>query len=563
MIKVSHFLGEDAFGLRVIPLFGAADSYFEKTAAPQLLSPVVRYIENLRPSNGSAYVLVNAMGAAEYYGSNINGDAFREEYLTHAPDDWRNDPVIDKVRGRQWPYGYPTFYDAYPYAHHRNKDPKRAFGEVELAVWNPHMHRVELVCRVDKDKCEQFGGVPVWDKIKAGYFPDVSMGCRVPFDTCSICLDWKLYHEAQATFDPKKHKHEGQAVLEFHKQLKEKNGVGIRGLSITRKDYCEHADKQMSRIFADGRKVWVYNDYAHFFDISFVFVGADRTAKMMLKIAEAGAVYSIPSAKVAEDLGYMGLWREESTTRAQFEKAASAEDMWLKFAFLGKDAKLKRSEIIKDVVPDQFKGKAIALSTANEKDLPKSLLNQLAERSPLEQILSTSGGLGMVLRPREFQRIILIQVGRKDLADDFDKKNITFPKVEEKTPVPMGPQFFSKVLASLLGPFFDGRSALGPALESRLALSVVKEEDKPKTKTSSQDSELLRKIGSAYAGYRSSLMELVAHAQPLIDDATGLPDDLKKVAAAETDEVFTPLVAAYLQTAFWDEAPSGKTWETT
>jgi len=928
--KVSHFLGEDQFGPRVIPLFGPADSYFEKTAAPTLLTPVVRYIERLKPTNGSQYVLVNAMGATEYYGSNINGDAFSEASLIHRPDDWRDDPVLDRIRGKEWPYGFPTFYDAHPFAHHRNKDPKRAFGEVELAAWHDHMHRVELVCRIDKDKCEQFGGVPVWDRISAGQFPDVSMGCftagtlvtmadgtrrpiesisvgdcvlthrgraravkevhrrpyagtlysikaeahqtirctrqhpfyavtesavkekdyhanlrwcvdkrirpswahaecldldtyllepvpcserslsmdpsrarafarllgyylaeghllrnkagklcgieltthnddpvhaeidqlcvkfgtknppsvharansenstgiyvfdaelaelcqehagsysdkkklsetvmnwqkdlqfemlgayangdgcgpaegslkfstssvdlswqllqllsrkgmpashgvlhhsatglsqlptteyvvhvgkqwssvfstvcakvkpsevlkskhsrifaieqdtddmfvvtpirditafyaevevynleveedesyvveglavhncKVPFDTCSICLDWKLYREAAATFDKAKHKHPGMAILEFHKKLKEKNGTGIRGLSITRKDYCEHAAKQMNRILKDGRKVWVYNDYPRFFDISFVFIGADKTAKMMLKIAEGGVVYSIPSAKVAEDMGYTELWHPESSTRERMEKAASAEDEWLKMAFLGKNARLaKRSEIVKDVVPDYYKGKAVELATSNEKDLPKDLLDSVATSSPLENILSTSGSLGMVLRPREFQRIVLVQIGRKDMADDLDKKNITFPKTDEKSEVPMGPQFFSKLLAGLLRPFFEGRSALAPALEGRLVMSTDKDENK-KTKTSSQESELLHKIGSAYNGYRSSLMDLVAHAQPMIGSATDPSDDLHKVASSPVDEVFTPLSVAYLQEAFWNEVP--------
>src|SRR5690606_33352904 len=54
----------------------------------------------------------------------------------------------------------------------------------ELAAWNPHMKRVELVTRLDRDKCLSFGGQGVWDKLKSGHFPDVSMGTRVPFDCC-------------------------------------------------------------------------------------------------------------------------------------------------------------------------------------------------------------------------------------------------------------------------------------------------------------------------------------------------------------------------------------------
>jgi hypothetical protein len=236
------------------------------------------------------------------------------------------------------------------------------------------------------------------------------------------------------------------------------------------------------------------------------------------------------------------------------EKIASIEDEWLKLAFLGKKAKLKRSEIIKDVVPDYYKGKAVELATSNEKDIPKDLLDSMARSSPLENILSTSGGLGMVLKPREFQRIILVQIGHKDLADDLDKKNITFPKTDEKTDVPMGPQFFSKLLSGLLRPFFEGRSALAPALESRIIMSSDKGENK-KTKTSSQETDLLHKIGSSYNGYRSSLMDLVAHVQPLISAAIDPSDDLYKVASAPVDDVFTTLSVAYLQDAFWNEVP--------
>ena len=76
MLKVSHFLGESEHGLGAIPLFGPADSAFEKMAAPSLRPEVVQYIERLRPQSGSQYVLVNAMGAGEFFGSNINGDHF-------------------------------------------------------------------------------------------------------------------------------------------------------------------------------------------------------------------------------------------------------------------------------------------------------------------------------------------------------------------------------------------------------------------------------------------------------------------------------------------------------
>ena len=138
---------------------------------------------------------------------------------------------------------------------------------------------------------------------KAGEFPDCSMGTKVPFDTCSISLDRELYQKAWDTYDPRRHKSPGEAILEYHKRLKADNGVGIRGVSITRADYSEYAAKYMNRILPDGRKVWVDNDFPAFFDISYVFIGADKIAKAMLKIADAGRVYSIGSAEYAEKLG--------------------------------------------------------------------------------------------------------------------------------------------------------------------------------------------------------------------------------------------------------------------
>jgi hypothetical protein len=560
VLKVAFFQGADDKGQHVFPLFGPSDRVFEKTAAPVLLPEVTRYIGTLRPRMDAQYVLLNAMGASEYWGSNINGDAFTEASLIHKPDDWTGNPLLDKVKAETWAYGFPTFYFAHPYAHHRNKDSTRAFGEVELAAWNPRMKRVELVARVDKDKCERFGGVSVWDKLKAGEHPDVSMGCKVPFDTCSICLDWSTYRKAQGTFIPGRHRSEGEAVLAYHKELLKKNGKGIRGVSITRKDYCEHAAKSMNRIMPDGRKVFVYNDYPKFFDISFVFIGADKTAKVMMKIAGSGRAYwFLGGAELAEKLGYDEsdeVLRPLFAPHADEEKTASAPDEALKMAFLGKAAKDKRSEMTKDVIPSQFADGAVPVLTRSEKNLPEDVMEALCA-SPLEEALSTPSGLGMVLRPAEFQRIILIQMGQRPLADRFEREGKVFPRSEDKLDVPMGPDFFSPVLARLLMPLLGARSALGPAIEKRVLVA----QDHPKEKrgaTSSLSSDLLRKIGSAYNGYRTGIMELVAHAQDLIG-STAPPSSeyLHKLSSAPVGSVFTPLTASYLKLAFWDETAAG------
>jgi hypothetical protein len=542
MDKVGFFQGSEEHGPAAVPLFGPADAYFEKTASATLLPEVASFIAALKPQGDCQYVLVNAMGAGEYYSSNINGDRFSEAALIHRPDKWVGIPAVDKVTAADWAYGFPTFYRAHVYAHHRNKDANRALGFVELAAWNPHMKRVELITRLEKDRCQKFGGEGAWDKLKAGGYPDVSMGTKVPFDTCSITLDRKLYQKAWDTYDPKKDKSPGDAILKFHKELKAKNDVGIRGLSITRNDYSEYGRTQMNRILPDGRKVWVDNDFPAFFDISFVFIGADKIAKSMMKIADDGKMYSfMGSAELAEKLGY-------STAQ---EKTASVAEPELVVG-----ARAKQAAMTKKVVPNQLAGKAVPALAASEPSLPTDLLNSLGDAG-LARSLSTLTGLGIVLRPSEFQRVSLASQGKKSLADQLEQLGESFPQTDEKTPSAISEQDFSATIAQQLLPFMAMRSALGPFIERRVVI-VVASPEKKASAASSHPSELLRKIGAAYQGYRDDLMQLVPSAQHLIESATTPRDvELRKVAAAEPGDLFTPLSFSYLKHAFLNEVPLG------
>lgn len=559
MIKLAFFSSMAASGPAAVPLFTReTDSFLEKTAAPDLLPEVVSYIATLRPQADSQYVLLNAMGAGEYWGSNINGDYFPEAALIHAPDDWTGKPVIDRIRAKTWPYGYPTFYDAHPYAHHRNKDPEKAFGEVELAAWNDKMKRVELVARVDKDKCAAHGGQGVWDKLKIGGFPDVSMGCKVPFDTCSICLDWEMYKKAQELFVKGKHKHPGEAVLAFHRSTQHQDAEGkwhgkgkIRGLSVTRADYCEHALKSMNKILPDGRKVFVYNDYPKFFDISFVFIGADKTAKVTLKIASDRSYFFLPGAEAGE-----AVYAEGDSLS---EKLAAVQSETLKVA-LSKDAKDKESEITKDVFPSQFASKAIPVMTKQEPSIPNPVLDLLGSR-PLSESLSTVTGMGMVLRPREFQRIILVNSGAKPMADHLDEVGMTFPKVDEMEDMPMSSGGFNSALAKLLLPLFGERSGFGPAVEKRVIIllgrgDAEKASESKSKAASSLSPEVLRKIGAAYNSYRQNVMNLIPESQSMLLQSGLRDSDLTKVASVQAGKLFTPLSAAYFKLAFHDEVGS-------
>jgi hypothetical protein len=561
--KVSYYLGSDPRGPSAIPLFTRkTDGYFEKIAAPKLLTEVVKYIENLKPRSDAQYVLVNAMGAGEFWGSNINGDWFPEAALIHKPDSWTGNPLLDKIRSKDWPYGFPTFYNAKPFLHHRNKDfpPHNhpSFGEIELAAWNPRMKRVELVHRIDRDLCMKGGGMSLWDKLKNGDYPDTSMGCKVPFDTCSICLDWDRYKAALATFDPDKQKSPGEAVLAVHEKKP------IRGVSKTRNDYCDHAKNMMNRILSDGRKVFVYNDFPKFFDDSFVFIGADKTAKMMMKLAEdaefspvARAFYGVPagSAAYSPELDSNGGF-DQSTKSEAGEEQKVAETLecgdWEGIRLLFKAAKSKDAEISKEVVPSQFAGKAIPVLTKSEPDLPKDVLDALATRSP-EEALSTTTGLGVVLRPHEFQRMMLKGLGQHSMADELERAGLVFPKSEEETPIHLQPSSFSDLLAKLLLPLLSGRSAFGPFIERRCVMIVAGPQDKKEKRASSLSTPLLRKMGAAYNGYRRQMMDFITESQSVLAQSSLGDSSLSKLAHHPVNELFTPLSAAYLRDAFIDE----------
>ena len=570
IVKVCQYQAHQPSGERLIQVFQPGDmekaaAFFGmgKTAAP-LLPSVRDLLERLKPSPNKIYLLVNALGASEYWGGNINGDAFPEAALIH------RGPV----------YGYETFQTAGVYHHHMNKDLSKSLGNVLLSVWHDQMKRVELVIEFDRDRAARFGAISVCDKIDQGIFPDCSMGCKVPYDNCTICTDWPRYEAAKATFDPARHKSPGDAVLEVHK----KNP--IRGVSITRTDYCDHLRKSLNKILPDGRKVCAVNDYPRFFDISFVFIGADKTAKVMAKLASAGTGETVPSWRVAEDEGYFPDVEEQMEEAAGIDPellgllglaggggallgggigAATSEkghrlsgaakgavaggllgaaggaagsyaglrnaervllniekarppiesfeellsrsflspiehmglgiDHMLKGGVIGagvggvaggllgrtkeaaigrlipraKVAEIKAGEIEKDITPSQFGGKAIPARS----DLPNEVLDRLGS-SDMSEALSTPAMMGMLLKPREFQRITIIHMGNKPLADELDRHSMVFgPTDDVESPGEMGSDHMSDVLKKILLPFLEDKSFLEPIAKRRVVRITI------------------------------------------------------------------------------------------
>ena len=119
------------------------------------------------------------------------------------------------------------------------------------------MHRVELVSRHDREKAKRVGAEEIIRDLDNGKPRQISMGCRVPFDVCTICAH----------------------------------------ISKSPRDYCVHLSTGMGTVQDDGKMVGAVNFFPRFFDLSDVFVPAAKESGVLMKVASAHT-YSVP-AKVA------------------------------------------------------------------------------------------------------------------------------------------------------------------------------------------------------------------------------------------------------------------------
>jgi hypothetical protein len=354
------------------------------------------------------------------------------------------------MKGRDWPYGYPAFYNATVYAHHKNTDPVQlGFGDVQFAYANPSMKRIELLMRIFNEEARKKGQLNFVERINAGERCDVSMGARIPWDACSICTDWDAVKKAWGTFDPKRHKHPGIAVLEVHKRSP------IRGIAVTRNDYCPCLRNQKNQVLPDGRRVFMYNIFPRFFDISCVFIGADRTARVMWHMA--------PS------------YREDAPiSRPQVAAHNSLASMLDLF---------KVAELEKEIPGGIMHVLGDAESAAPVR------YNLLKGEDP-KQILSTAAALGILLSPTEFAD--LLKVPEFDTAcGQVDDSHA----VSEDSVVP---KLFDALIH--MAPL---RSSFEPFLEARLK--------RPATKTAAAQRVVAagagQKTAAKYNGYRLSVLE--------------------------------------------------------
>lgn len=446
------------------------------------LPAVQALLDSLKPEPSYTYALVNAMGYSEYYGTNSNADWYGYcpeldfNGLLHAWPDIGANLETDRMKGLDWPYGYPCFYGACVYAHHRNTDPVQlGFGDVRFVFANPIMKRIELLMRIHNEEARKKGHLNIVERIRAGERCDVSMGAKIPWDLCSICCDWEAVRAARDTFDPQRHRHWGIAVLEQHKKRP------IRGLAVTGVEYCSHIRTQRNQVLPDGRRAFMYNIFPRFFDISCVFIGADRTARVMWHLADAfrdDAPIPRPlsiAARKLDDLSY--------------SKVAS-----------------KTAELEKEIP-------GVVEAVLADSDTAPEVRFDLLHRDP-QQLLSSAAALGIVLSPIEFARLL----------GEGTAFSTTSAAIDDSMAV--GPRHLDDGLLSALTHLLPERSAFRPFVGPRISRALIRISLHPTPAVATQ-----QKLAALYNGYRLSVLE---SGEQLVAQARGhlFADPLEEKTAA-------------------------------
>ncbi len=288
----------------------------------KVANPFLEKLKGIGPERGKTKVLVIAMTDGHHYGPNNNGDFFSE-------------PDLIKY--------HPTFVTmAKVFRQHVNKPGSPSYGEVIMSDYNPDMKRVELLLSLENSKVPD-----IVETIRNGGMMSVSMGCRLPFEVCSICS---------------------------HK-------------SPTLAHRCDHLKYQMNQVYEDGRRVCAINPGPlKFFDISIVRKPADKAAWMLKKVA-APKIESI------------------SCSASAGEKASELNS---KVAMLDKMSEvLKRIEDGVAMSPESYK-ENIRKIKGNIRPISKKEREKLAQY-PVDRLMGTLVKHGSLLPLKDLTAIICIK----------------------------------------------------------------------------------------------------------------------------------------------------------
>lgn len=232
-----------------------------------------------------------------------------------------------------------------------------------------------------------------------------------------------------------------------------------------RSDYCEHILRDKRKIYPDGRQPYMINYNPTFFDISIVRRRADKIAYVLEKVASQDTTVSSLNAQAFDELDSLIPFAEPPQVfdiEEDFEKTANVEK---KAADLDKLAMIKRiqSEAVK--VLNTGLEETMPLLEATEPDLPPALLDTMAKKHRLEDIMTTFTVNAIPMKPEEFTRIIIVKRGMP--LDTFADVLKGVKSAVADRDLKMGE--YKDDIGKTLQAYLIARSSFLPAVISRLA----------------------------------------------------------------------------------------------
>jgi len=452
-IKASHG-GAEALS-RPLEKNSSATAQIDQLVETGQIMPEIREWVRRNPLDHDtyAYSIVVPVGACESWAETLNGDGFERSEIAPATPE----------------YGHKTFEtEGRAYAHHQNKGDAFAFGDTPMMCWNPEMDRVEGIWRLNRAQAAEKGAGHFVAKLDEGKPVEISMGCHVPYDVCTMC------------------------------------GNQAR----TRAEWCSHtSDPGFGSIDPEtGIRMMVHNPKPRFFDLSGVLAPAAPEALTLgpLTYALETAIRDmekcsglrsyrmvVPSAVLGE-----ALYRGDG-----FAKVASAS------------TPMEVQSMIKQVP-------ALTVAVLNPVDDDEPDIDEedvyLAKKSgcTMPQWLSTLAALGVVLRPWEFLTASRVFDGKPCRRTDTLSTSAVQSFLDDPSSehyCPMSPLAFRHDIAqgALAAGLVDDRSATLLPLASRAARAMETDSVISAGKRGTQVRITMEVSGPearAYAGYIRHLL---------------------------------------------------------
>jgi hypothetical protein len=171
-----------------------------------------------------------------------------------------------------------------------------------------------------------------------------------------------------------------------------------------------------------------------------------------------------------------------------------------------KIADVKLAELLKQLPP--VFTKVVHPLYRSEEPLPEKIIDMLASH-PLSKSLSSTASMGIVLRPREFQKIILIRTGRPELADRLHSQRTCFCpcRGDDHAYAPRVSDIVQDIVSALSGSL-GSRSVLQPFISRRIIRLHVDGERRREPEVTEKTGGVLDEVGREYARYINGMTRL-------------------------------------------------------